>query len=171
MTHVTLVLVLAALQAGAGTTSPMPSDGAVATVYGIWVDEDGEAAIEIAACEAGICGVIIWLREPTVEGDKPKTDIHNADVSLHDRPIIGLRLLEGFRPDGPGRWAGGRVYDPNNGKSYRCKLELEDGGETLTIRGYILAPLFGRTTRWARAELDELTSAGESRQAPRPSLR
>lgn len=90
------------------------------------------------------------------EGDKPKLDIHNPDEALRDRPIVGLRLLEGFHPEGPGRWSGGRIYDPNNGKSYRCKLELEDGGKTLKIRGYVLTPLFGRTTRWQRTEDDEL---------------
>jgi len=166
MTPLTLVLFLVALQANAEAIAPpAASEAEAATVHGIWLDEDGEAAIEIAACEAGICGEIVWLREPLVEGDKPKLDIHNGDRALRDRPILGLRLLEGFRPDGPGRWTGGRIYDPNNGKSYRCKLELEDGGETLKIRGYVLTPLLGRTTRWARTQRDELPSP----RGPAPS--
>ena len=157
MTQMPLAFLLVALQAAAGVGAPPEQAGASPlTVHGIWLDEDGEAAIEIVACEAGICGDIVWLREPTVEGDKPKLDIHNPDGALRERPIIGLRLLHGFHADGPGRWSGGRVYDPNNGKSYRCKLELEDDGATLKIRGYVLAPLFGRTTRWARTERADL---------------
>jgi len=157
MTQLILALLVlgTALQSDAGT------------IAGTWLDEGGEAAIEIAACDAGICGEIVWLREPFVEGDKPKLDIHNADAALRDRPIIGLRLLQGFRSDGEGRWSGGRIYDPNNGKSYRCKLELEDGGKVLRIRGYVLTPLLGRTTRWVRTELDGLPSAGAPRH---PSL-
>lgn len=173
MTHLTLVLLLAALQAdvGASPSPPVGDDASAATVHGVWLDEDGEAAIEIAACEAGICGDIVWLREPLAEGDKPKLDIHNPDETLRDRPIVGLRLLDGFHPDGPGRWTGGRIYDPNNGKSYRCKLELEDGGKTLKIRGYVLTPLFGRTTRWQRVEHDVLHPPGPVPHAPMSSVR
>jgi len=108
----------------------------------------------------------VWLQEPSDDTGTLKHDINNPDPELRSRPIIGLRMLYGFRPDGPGRWTGGRIYDPNNGKSYRCKLELEDGGSTLEIRGYVLTPLFGRSTRWVRTDLDALASPEAPREAP-----
>ncbi|MEO1367538.1 MAG: DUF2147 domain-containing protein, partial [Acidobacteriota bacterium] len=60
-----------------------------------------------------------------------------------------MRILEGFEAEGDGEWSGGTIYDPNNGKTYSCTLELE-GADTLKVRGYIGVSLFGRTERWTR---------------------
>lgn len=161
-----LVVLGAAMQPATRASSQAGPDEGGRAIEGTWLSEDGEAAIQLIACDEGICGEIVWLQEPTDDAGTIKHDINNPEPALRPRPIIGLRLLYGFRPDGPGRWTGGRIYDPNNGKSYRCKMELEDAGATLKIRGYVLTPLFGRTTRWLRTELDELPSPMESRQAP-----
>lgn len=68
-----------------------------------------------------------------------------------DKPIIGLRFLWGVK--GSGReWGGGRVLDPDDGKIYRVKLTLLDGGNTLEVRGYIGISMFGRSQKWVRAE-------------------
>ena len=53
------------------------------------------------------------------------------------KPIKGLTILWGLAPDGPGRWSGGRVLDPENGKDYKAKLELLDGGRKLGMSGCI----------------------------------
>jgi uncharacterized protein (DUF2147 family) len=46
----------------------------------------------------------------------------------------------------------GEVLDPENGKIYRAKMKLEDGGKTLHVRGFIGISLLGRTQIWAREE-------------------
>lgn len=93
-----------------------------APVEGRWVTSDGEGIIEV-------------------------------DVAP-DGTLIGTRILWGFqRSDATGRrWASGSIYDPNDGKTYSCKLELD--GETLRIRGYVGIPLFGRTEVWTREGAD-----------------
>ena len=53
------------------------------------------------------------------------------------KPIKGLSILWGLQPDGAGKWSGGRVLDPENGKDYRAKLELLDGGRKLGVSGCI----------------------------------
>jgi uncharacterized protein (DUF2147 family) len=53
------------------------------------------------------------------------------------KPIKGLGILWGLQPDGAGKWSGGRVLDPENGKDYRAKLELLDGGRKLGVSGCI----------------------------------
>jgi uncharacterized protein (DUF2147 family) len=53
--------------------------------------------------------------------------------------------------DGDGAWSGGFIYDPNSGKTYRCKLKLKDRN-TLKLRGYIGISLLGRTDVWTRQE-------------------
>ncbi len=61
--------------------------------------------------------------------------------------------MTGFAANGEGKWTGGRIYDPNNGKTYKCTLELANDG-TLKVRGYVGISWFGRTETWTRQEAD-----------------
>jgi hypothetical protein len=49
------------------------------------------------------------------------------------------------------KWVDGRIYDPDNGKTYKCKMTLKEGG-ILHVRGYIGISALGRTTIWTRPE-------------------
>jgi len=98
----------------------------------------------------------VWLKEPFYPtGDaqgmagKPKVDRNNPDVALRSRPLIGLPLVSGFHFAGADEWTGGTIYDPENGKTYSCKITLMSNG-SLKVRGYIGISLFGRTTAWTR---------------------
>jgi uncharacterized protein (DUF2147 family) len=55
----------------------------------------------------------------------------------HGKPIKGLTILWGLKPAGNGKWSGGTVLDPENGKTYKAKLELLDGGRKLGMSGCI----------------------------------
>jgi len=44
----------------------------------------------------------------------------------------------------------GFVLDPDNGKVYRCKARLEEGGRKLVVLGYIGISLIGRSQTWTR---------------------
>src|SRR5688572_14861479 len=65
-----------------------------------------------------------------------------------DKPIKGMVILWGLQPDGAGKWGGGRVLDPENGKTYKSKLALRDGGRTLDMSGCIA--FLCRTQAWTR---------------------
>ncbi|HLT26383.1 MAG TPA: DUF2147 domain-containing protein [Zeimonas sp.] len=69
-----------------------------------------------------------------------------------DQPVQGMRIVEGMRASGdePGLYEGGRILDPQNGKIYRSRMRVVDAGERLEVRGYVGAPLFGRTQTWIR---------------------
>jgi uncharacterized protein (DUF2147 family) len=45
-------------------------------------------------------------------------------------------------------YAGGTIMDPDNGKTYKCKLWLKS--DVLTVRGYI--GFFHRTQQWFRVK-------------------
>ena len=45
-------------------------------------------------------------------------------------------------------YEGGTILNPNNGKEYKCRLKLEDGNETIQVRGYV--GLFYKTQYWKR---------------------
>ena len=49
-------------------------------------------------------------------------------------------------------YGGGEILDPDTGGIYRSSMTLSPDGRRLTVRGYIVIPLFGRTQEWGRAE-------------------
>ena len=51
-------------------------------------------------------------------------------------------------------WSGGTIYDPEEGKTYKCVMKLADEN-TLNVRGYIGVPAFGRTVTWLRVPKEE----------------
>ena len=73
----------------------------------------------------------------------------NCPGAFRDKPIVGMRIIWGLRKDGD-EYTGGQVFDPDNKKTYRCKLRLVDGGKKLELRGFIGFALIGRTQTWVR---------------------
>ncbi len=127
-------------------------------VLGVWAtdpdNEDGQAHIEIYREGNTYAGKIIWLEEPLYPADdeegmagKEKVDRENPDEGLRDRPIQGLELMSGFVYSGGGKWKKGTIYAPDEGKTYKCKLALNDDG-TLKVRGYIGISMLGRNELW-----------------------
>jgi uncharacterized protein (DUF2147 family) len=118
-------------------------------ILGEWLTDKGKAVVEVYGCGNRYCGKIVWLKEPKNPDGTDKLDTKNPDPSKRNRPIIGVGMVWNFRYDGKDRWVDGRIYDPDNGKTYSCKMNLE--GTMLKVRGYIGLSLFGRTTVWTRA--------------------
>jgi len=65
--------------------------------------------------------------------------------------IIGMTIVEGLKKNGD-KYDGGEILDPENGKTYRCKMKLDETGNELEVRGYIGLSLFGRSQMWHRVE-------------------
>jgi uncharacterized protein (DUF2147 family) len=88
------------------------------------------------------------FREPNEE-QNPLCD--KCEGALKNQPILGMVILRNLEKDGDA-WSGGTILDPANGKTYKCKIAVEDGGKKLKVRGYIGMALIGRTQYWVRAE-------------------
>ncbi len=117
-------------------------------IEGQWFTEEKESKIEIFEERGQFHGKLVWLKEPNEDGE-PKTDQNNPEKSKRDRPLKGLRLLEGFEFKN-GQWESGEIYDPKSGKTYSCMMKLKNQ-DTLEVRGYLGISLIGRTTTWTRA--------------------
>lgn len=121
-------------------------------IIGTWLTASKEAKVTIFKTGKFYYGKISWLKEPLDENNRPKTDIHNHDESLKSKPIMNLLMLKSFEYNESSRiWENGTIYDPKNGKTYTCKLELTNTS-TLEVRGYIGISLVGRTDIWTRTE-------------------
>ena len=117
-------------------------------IVGLW--DTGESRVEIYACGELMCGRISELDEPLDEDGNEKLDKENPDPALRSRPIIGMDLIAGFSRKSETKWEGGTIYDPRDGKTYKCVMKLQRNG-TLKVRGYVGVPLLGKTVVWTRA--------------------
>jgi uncharacterized protein (DUF2147 family) len=133
--------------------SAAPAGGA--TPEGLWYAEGGAAQVEITRCAEALCGRVVWLRSPLDEDGCALRDGRNPDPALRTRPVLGLEVLRGLRPEAQDTWTGGTIYDPSSGRTYRCELRL-DGADRLRLRGYVGVSWLGRTTRWVRVGRENL---------------
>jgi uncharacterized protein (DUF2147 family) len=109
------------------------SDG---DVSGIWLTQAGDAKVRVSRCGGGICGVIVWLKDPINPATgKPQVDDRNHNPSLARRPMIGLPLFSGMQPAGPNKWSG-QIYNADDGNSYASNISLA-GPDTLKVEGCV----------------------------------
>jgi uncharacterized protein (DUF2147 family) len=125
-------------------------------VAGVWTTKGGDSEVKIHRDGGKFFGEIISLKEPNWPADdvggmagKPKNDRNNPDQTLRNRPVVGIRLMENFIYEGRNKWDGGRIYDPDCGKTYKCKMALVDTNQ-LEVHGYVGISLLGRTEVWTR---------------------
>jgi uncharacterized protein (DUF2147 family) len=114
---------------------------------GCWQDED--ALFEIYNSQGTLSGRIVSVKNEAAIDGTIRTDIHNPDPSKRARPIIGLVMMSGFVKQSGTHWDHGTIYDPRDGSTYSCSMDLE-GPDTIKVRGYIGVALLGRTETWTR---------------------
>lgn len=119
-------------------------------ILGVWLSANGQAHLQIYKEGDKYFGKLVWLKEPNNAKGTPKVDANNPDEALRTKPLLGLVILRNFKYDDD-EWSGGRVYDPQNGKDYKCYMKLKDA-KTLNVRGYIGFSLLGRTEVWTRVK-------------------
>ncbi len=88
------------------------------------------------------------FREP---GEEPNPLCDKCPGEKKNKLVIGMQIGSGLKKDGD-VWSGGEILDPQNGKTYKCKVWLEDKGKKLHVRGFIVMALLGRTQVWVREE-------------------
>jgi uncharacterized protein (DUF2147 family) len=117
-------------------------------VSGIWLTQAGDAKVRISKCGGGICGVVIWLKDPIDPAtDKPQIDDKNPNPSLARRPMIGLPLFMGMRASGPNKWSG-QIYNADDGHSYVSNISVS-GPDSLRVEGCVGAFCGGEI--WSRS--------------------
>lgn len=130
---------------------PMLSAHAQQAATGHWTTIDDatgkpKSVVEIyPALDGSFAGRVIEILD-TKNGPNP--NCVKCSGNNKDKPIKDMVILWGLKPDGDGHWKGGHVLDPDNGKTYKSKLELLDGGRKLGMSGCIA--FFCRQQVWVR---------------------
>jgi uncharacterized protein (DUF2147 family) len=138
-----ILSVLLAALSGATAAHAQSADAS-----GTWLTQAGDARVKISKCGGGICGVIVWLREPTdTATGQPATDSKNPNPALARRPMIGLPLFSSMQPSGLNKWSG-QIYNADDGSTYASSVSVTSA-ETLRVEGCVGALCGGET--WTRA--------------------
>ena len=120
-------------------------------VIGKWKLSDGTAIVEVYQQGDVYNGKIVWLKNPTEADGTPAVDNNNPDESLRSRQLIGLNMLSNLKTKSATEYTGGVIYDPGNGKTYFCSMEV--AGDVLKVRGSLDKRGFlGRTMDWFRVK-------------------
>ncbi len=82
-------------------------------------------------------------------GEEPNPVCEKCPGDKKNKPVISMTILTGLKKE-KDQWSGGEILDPQNGKTYRCKMWLEDKGRALHVRGFIGVSVLGRTQIWIR---------------------
>ena len=138
--------------AAAATSALVLAASAVAAAQspvGTWYTQDRSAKVRIAPCGQKLCGQIVWARDRASGSAAAARDAANPDPTLRSRPIIGLQIIRDFTPAGPGKWGGGKIYDPNSGRTYASKMSLSAQG-VLKVEGCVSVICQAQT--WTQAD-------------------
>ena len=122
-------------------------------VIGVWLVGKKTAHVEIFKTGKYYYGKLSWLKTPNDEQGNPKLDVNNPDENMRSKPLLNLLFLKGFKYDGDHEWSDGTIYDPEEGKTYSCKMWFEKGNmDELMMRGFMGISLLGRTDTWTRVK-------------------
>ncbi len=119
-------------------------------ILGEWETYDDEtnekkALIEIYQTNDTYFAKIV---ESYVKGSSGRCE--KCEGAKKDQPIKGLVIIENLQKDDD-EFNGGTILDPQNGKTYKCYLQLVETNK-LKVRGYLGFSLLGRTQYWRRKE-------------------
>jgi uncharacterized protein (DUF2147 family) len=141
-------ILLSTLLPAAGPALAQQAGPATETaVLGRWLTHTGNVEIEIAPCGEALCGKVVKVLANNSMSRPGEV------APAESRATLGMTILKDFVSSGKGEWQG-EIYDRENAKTYSCKMSLQ-AQDQLTVRPYVLLPLFGRTLIWTRVASQE----------------
>ncbi|MDN5937130.1 MAG: DUF2147 domain-containing protein [Salinisphaera sp.] len=116
-------------------------------ITGIWLNSEKTGYIQVYQTESGdYAGQVVGATDGEV-----RDDTENSDPAKRDQSLLGQQIMHGFTWNGEDGWKEGRVYDPDNGKTYDGWIALK-GPDKMELHGYIWFSLIGRSEIWTRVE-------------------
>ena len=121
------------------------------TPVGLWRstdDKTGEAKAEVRIVET--TGVLSGkIEKRLLKTARPEDVCTECSDERKGQPLLGLEIIRGAKKaEGREVWDGGKILDPENGRSYTLKMTPIEDGKKLEVRGSF-GP-FGRTQTWTR---------------------
>ena len=109
-------------------------------IIGVYWSPKKDAKIEIYKKGDMYFGKSIW-------SSTKRKDLKNPNPALRERDLLGIELFTNFAYK-DGTYEDGKIYNPESGKTYDCKMSFS--GKNPKVRGYVGISLFGRTEIFER---------------------
>jgi len=133
------------------SSAMVPTTPAITGKWKTIDDETGKpkSIVQLYKKNGKLYGKILKLFRGPNEEQNPLCE--ECEGAKHNKPIIGMVIVNGLEYD-DGEWEGDDgILDPNNGKVYDCKMWIEDDEPNiLNVRGYI--SFLYRTQTWHRVK-------------------
>jgi uncharacterized protein (DUF2147 family) len=148
-----LITTVASLTLAAGFAMPtLAVAQAKDTPVGLWktIDDETKQArslVRITEKDGVLTGKIEKILDPA-KADSKCTACTDA---RKDQPVQGMTILTGLKKF-EAEWGEGQILDPNNGKTYKAKAKVLEGGKKLEVRGFVGIAALGRSQTWVREE-------------------
>lgn len=123
-------------------------------ITGLWKTIDDEtgrvkSVVKIYLEDGKLFGDVVKLFRLPEEDPDPICDKCDEDDPRYNQKILGMTIITDMEyQEDDNEWEDGEIMDPKKGKTYDCKLWVENG--KLQVRGYVL--FFHRTQEWIRYE-------------------
>lgn len=110
------------------------------TVFGTWKNPKNTVHLDIRRCggSGAACGFVIWATA------KAQADAKKGS----GKPLIGMQLFQGLKPDKSGIWRG-KVYVPDQNHTFAGSAEPIDG-KTMRAKGCLL--MLCKSQVWTRLD-------------------
>jgi uncharacterized protein (DUF2147 family) len=121
-------------------------------IVGVWWNEKKTSKIEVKEENGKFIGTVIYINPEKYVNGEPEKDFNNPDPKLQSRSRLGLQILSSLKyKEEDKEWQNGRIYDPDNGKTYDCFAWFENDPNTLYLKGYVVGiKWLGRSTTWTK---------------------
>lgn len=114
-------------------------------------DKTGEAKSYVTIYQKGD----VYFGKVTTILNKDKQDAvcDKCKDYRKDQPIKGMTIITNLEKVDDNKFSGGKILDPNNGKTYDLTI-IPDGEDAITIKGgyKIFGKMVGRSQTWYRVE-------------------
>lgn len=112
-------------------------------IVGNFLSPESDGVMQFYKNGATYSAKLIWGK------DKDRLDFKNPKPELRTQKVVGMVIAQGFVFDGTDTWKNGTIYDPTDGKTYSCKITLDEK-KNMKLRGYVGISLLGRTAYMVR---------------------
>jgi len=123
-------------------------------IAGLWWNDKKTSKIEIKEENGTFTGTVVYINPDKYVNGEPEKDNNNPDPNLRSKSRLGLQILKGLKyVPGDKQWQNGRIYDPDNGKTYDCYAWFDKDPKVLYLKGYVVGiKWLGRSTTWTKAD-------------------
>lgn len=123
----------------------------VKDITGYWLTANKASIIQFYKTGDVYNGKIVWLRQPNDKSGKPVTDINNPDKSKRKNQVVGSQMVYNLKYNPKTKmYEGGKVYQPQTGRTFDCKAKVTGNGNVLEITGIAGFSMISKTLTWSR---------------------